>query len=212
MVGGRALVVASGADVERLATASPAVLTVCADAGLDAALAAGIRVDLVIGDLDSASAAALDAAREVGTEIVVHAVAKDDTDLELALGAAVARAVDSIEVHLGSGGRLDHQLANLLVLASPRWASVAVSAVVGGDRVWVVREPMAVPLEPGDPLALHAVGGAAEGVSTTGLAFELSDERLDALVGRGVANQVVSAGPVVGCRAGVLLAINSPTP
>ena len=206
------LVIATAAEVVGVREADSADLVICADGGLDVAAAAGRHVDLVVGDFDSVSAEALAAATTAGVEIERHPVDKDESDLELALAAAVERAAGEIVVHLGGGGRLDHQLANLLVLASPRWATAEVSAVIGIGRVWVVRGRRALPLASGEPLALHAIGGPAHGVRTRGLRFDLHGESLDAMVARGIANEAAAEAPVITVDSGVVLAISSPTP
>ena len=65
------------------------VLTVAADGGLDVAVALAIEVDLVVGDLDSVDPAGLAEARERGVEVRRFAAAKNHTDLELAIDAAL---------------------------------------------------------------------------------------------------------------------------
>lgn len=204
----RALVVAAGADARRLADeARPADLVICADAGVDVAVAAGVPVAVVVGDLDSASPEALAAVADAGARIERHPEAKDDSDLELALRAAVDAGVATVHAVLDTGGRLDHQLANLLVLASPRWATVAVSATVGDDSLWVVREELELPLPVGAPVAVIAVGGPAESVRTRGLRYPLLGERLEPLVARGIANEVVDEPATVAVAGGVVLVI-----
>jgi thiamine pyrophosphokinase len=207
-----ALVIATGAEIDRVRAADPSDLVICADGGLDAALAADRQVDLVVGDLDSVSAGVLADATAAGVRIERHRVDKDESDLELALLAAVDRSAHTITVHLGVGGRLDHQLANLLVLASPRWSAAEISAVIGASRAWVVRERRVLPLGAGEPLALHAIGGPAQGVRTSGLRFDLHGEPLDAMVARGIANEVATERPTITVDSGVVLAISSPTP
>ena len=206
------LVVAAGALPEALRTAPAAQSVIAADGGIEAAFAVGLGVDHLVGDLDSVSAEALVRADEAGVAVHRHPAEKDESDLELALSLAVDLGAGAVHVVAREGGRLDHQLANLLVLASPRWTGVDVAARVGLHRVWVVRGRRALPLRPGDPIALHAVGGPASGVTTQGLRYGLADEVLEPLVARGIANEVVEASPVVGLRSGVLLAISSPMP
>src|SRR4051812_38201179 len=63
---------------------------IAADSGVDLALALRLHIDRAIGDFDSVSAAGLAAAEAAGTVIERHPVAKDATDLELALDAAIA--------------------------------------------------------------------------------------------------------------------------
>src|SRR5689334_19399915 len=103
--------------VVRSACNGPGALVVAADSGLDLAEQLGIEPTLVVGDFDSVSEAALTRARERVAEIVEHPVAKDETDLELALDEVIARGADRIVVVGGAGGRLDHLLANVAAVA-----------------------------------------------------------------------------------------------
>jgi thiamine pyrophosphokinase len=198
-------VIATGAATAHV-TASSATFVVCADGGVRAALHAGRRIDLVVGDLDSATEVDLDRARAAGARIDRFPTAKDESDLELAMAAALAAGAASVTVHLAEGGRLDHQLANLLVLASHRWRSVRVDAWVGDDRVWVVHELLALPLAVGSALAVQAVDGPAT-VTTRGLAFPLEGEVLHPTHARGIANEVRSSPVEVRVDAGVVLVI-----
>src|SRR5690349_19765065 len=74
-----------------------------ADSGVDLALALGLHVDRAIGDFDSVSAAGLAAVEAAGAVVERHPAAKDATDLELALDAAVALEPARIVV-VGSAG------------------------------------------------------------------------------------------------------------
>ncbi len=115
----------------------PADFVIAADSGLHLAPALGLRVDRIVGDLDSADRAAVDAAVAEGTEVERHPTAKDATDLELAVDAAARSGASRIVVVGGGGGRLDHLLANFLLLASPAWAGIEIEARLGA-RVTVV--------------------------------------------------------------------------
>ncbi len=209
-----ALVVASGAPVGAVERAPQTDLVIAADAGLEVLLAAHRPVDLVVGDLDSVSAEALSAATAAGSEIAQHRRDKDESDLELALSAAITNGARQIHVVLRDGGRLDHQLANLLVLASKRWQQADVDAVVGEHRVWVVHgaDELTIPLVAGEPLALHAVGGTATGVTTTNLRYPLVDADLPGLVALGISNRAVVDAPTIRVESGVVIAISSSMP
>lgn len=207
MAGPHVQVIASGAAVLPVArTIGDRVI--CADGGVRVALAAGRHIDQVVGDLDSADPDDLAVASDAGATIDRFPVAKDETDLELALAAAIQHGPAQVTVHLANGGRLDHQLANLLVLASPRWSDAAVDAWVGDDRVWVVRTELEIPLSVGDPASIQAVGGPAR-VTTTGLEYPLARETLDPSQARGVANVVRSTPATVLVHEGVVLVINT---
>ena len=202
-----ALLVASGAPFEVLKKAPQTDFVLAVDAGLEVCMQAQRDVDLVVGDLDSVKPALL--AEATGATIKQYQIDKDESDLELALYEAINLGVNKITVLLRDGGRLDHQLANLLVLASPRWKSAQVDAIVGHHRLWVVHSKRTLPLTQNMPLALHAIGGAAHGVSTTNLKYQLDDEELPALVALGISNRVVADSPTIRVTKGVIIAISA---
>src|SRR4051812_23931915 len=112
----RALVIAGGdapAPIDAGLAAAP--LVIAADSGVGHALALGLTVDLVIGDLDSAAPDDVERAIAAGARVDRHPADKDATDLELALDAARELGATEITVLGAGGGRLDHLLANLLV-------------------------------------------------------------------------------------------------
>src|SRR5262249_7408219 len=167
-----ALVFAGGDPVDedvaaRLPTGAATV--VAADSGVEHALALGCTVDLVVGDFDSADPDAVDAAVTAGAEVRRYPQAKDKSDLELALDAAHERGASRLIVVGGAGGRLDHLLANMLLLASPSFADVEVEAMVGRARVTVIRRVARLTGSRGDLCSLFAVGGPARGMRTSGL-------------------------------------------
>jgi hypothetical protein len=82
-------------------------LVVAADSGYDHAVAAGFRVDVLVGDLDSIEA------ELIPSHVIVERFPedKDATDLELALSRVAVESPERIVVVGGGGGRVDHELA-----------------------------------------------------------------------------------------------------
>ena len=187
-------------------------LVIAADSGLEHAALLGLRVDVLVGDLDSAEPRDVRAAEAAGVHVERHPADKDATDLELALELALARGATRVTVVSGGGGeRLDHHLAELLLLGSQRFAGLRLDARIGSARVVPVHAPEGVALAgaPGAILTLLALGGAATGIVTTGLRWPLRAETLHAGSTRGVSNEIV-AGPVrVELAAGRLLAVGT---
>jgi thiamine pyrophosphokinase len=180
---------------------------IAADGGVDQAHALGLRVDLVVGDLDSVTPEGLAAAEAAGARVERHPEDKDATDLALAIEAA-ARIGDEIVVIGTDGGRLDHLLAGLLALADLAHAGRQVRALVGPATIHVVHGPGEIGIDApaGSLLTILPVGGGADGVTTTGLRFPLTGEPLPAGTTRGVSNVV--DGPVtVGVGSGTLLVV-----
>jgi len=180
---------------------------IAADSGLAHALALDRGADVVVGDLDSVDVALLADARARGAAVEAHPREKDETDLELALEAAMARGYRRITVVGGGGGRVDHFLANLTLLASPRFAGATLDAWVGPAHVVVVRREATLTGSPGSLVTLVALGGPARGIRTEGLRYPLADEDLEPGTSRGVSNELDAGRAALRVREGVLLAI-----
>lgn len=187
-----------------LPTGAPVI---AADRGAEHALAHGLRVELAVGDFDSISPAGLVALEQSGARVDRHPPAKDLTDLELALSAAVALGPRRILVIGGAGGRLDHLLGELLLLASEAYAAVEVDALLGRATVNVVRDDRSLAGRAGQLISLLAANGPAVGVRTEGLAYPLRGETLDPGSSRGISNVFESEVARVTLDAGVLLAV-----
>jgi thiamine pyrophosphokinase len=185
---------------------------IAADSGLEHAAALGLHVDVLVGDLDSASAAAVRAAERAGVRVERHPIDKEATDLELALDYALATGANRVTVVSGGGGaRLDHHLAELVLLASQRYAPLRLDARIGSARAVPVHAGKAVTLTgaAGAVLTLLALGGRASGITTSGLRWPLRGEALEPGSTRGVSNEI-EAGPVrVELTGGTLLVVGS---
>ena len=202
------VVVVAGGDPptpEEIARLPADPVVVAADAGLDHAHAAGLAVAVAVGDMDSVTPEALAAAEQSGTRIERHPADKDQTDLELALELA-ARLADRVIVIGAAGGRLDHLIGNLAILASPQWSGVRVEAWLGNARAVVVHGHRTLDIEPGATVSLFALGGPAR-VTTTGLAWPLNNEFLDPLTSRGISNRATNPSPQLSVYEGVVLVV-----
>ena len=198
-----ALVITGGPVPRNLGTLPAADLVIAADEGIDNARSLGIQVDLLVGDLDSAAPAARSKARAVER----HQIDKDETDLELALSAALAAGMGSVTVVGTIGGRVDHAIGNMLVVAADRWADLRIDLRIDGARAWVVRDWVEVRGTVENLVSLLAVGGQATGVTTTGLAWALTDGVLEPGVGLGLSNRMAASAATVAVGSGVVIAL-----
>jgi thiamine pyrophosphokinase len=214
-VGGdvRAVIVAGGdPDASDASWLTDAGLLVAADSGACWLDELGVTPDLLIGDLDSAGAHLVDRLAAAGVTIERHATDKDESDAELALARAVASGAETIVI-LGalSGERLDHELANLLLLADPAWRGRDVRIVRGTTTVRALHggESLELTGRSGDVVTLLPVRGDAQGVTTDGLRYPLADEELRFGCSRGLSNVVERAGASVWLKSGTLLVVES---
>lgn len=180
---------------------------IAADGGLAHAQALGLEVTVAVGDFDSAPPESVRSAESAGVWLERHPAAKDATDLELALDAALARSPSRIVVLAGVGDRLDHLLAALLLLGSAKWAGIEVDAEIDAAHVHVVRGERELAGRAGELVSLLALHGPAEGVRTEGLVYELRGETLAPGSSRGVSNVFANDVARVSVEHGVVLAV-----
>jgi len=180
---------------------------IAADGGADHALELGLALDLAIGDFDSLAPSTLAALERAGTRVERHPLTKDASDLELALGAALALDPARIVVVGGGAGRLDHLLGELLLLAADAYADVQVDAQLGDAAVHVIRRERTLTGSPGELVSLFAIHGPATGVATEGLRYPLRGEMLAPGSSRGLSNAFAVAEARVSVEGGVLLAV-----
>ncbi len=180
---------------------------IAADGGVDRAHELGLRVDLAIGDFDSVTAEGLAAAQAAGARVERHPAAKDATDLELALDAALALAPTRLLVIGSDGGRLDHLLGSILLLGDERYAAMEIDASLGAARLHVIRGTQTIAGVPGELLSLLPVHGPAVGVSTSGLEYPLDGETLPAGTSRGTSNVFAADEATITVEQGCLIAV-----
>jgi thiamine pyrophosphokinase len=180
-----------------------------ADGGIDTAHALGLRVDLAVGDFDSVTPEGLARVEAEGGVVEGHPQEKDETDLELALLAAVGRRPDRVLVVGGDRGRLDHLLVNVGLLAVPALADVDVTGHFASATLTVVRPGQRAELtgRAGELVSLIPAHGPAIGVTTTGLQYPLRDEDLPPGTSRGTSNVFEQPTATVEIRGGAVVAV-----
>jgi len=185
---------------------------VAADGGAFALERWKLLPHLVVGDMDSLGDAGVERFARQGIAVTKFPAAKDESDLELAVAQAIAAGATEI-VLLGAlgGDRLDHEAANLLLLADPSYDGVRIEARRGTLRIRAVRGAGSLSLGPVEALVtLLPVNGDAEGVTTEGLRYPLRDETLRFGRARGLSNEVESLPATVTVRKGSLLVFETP--
>jgi thiamine pyrophosphokinase len=212
-----ALIVADGdipsrASVERLLAPAGASLVVAADGGALKARALGLRPDVVVGDSDSLPADASDALRADGVEVIVHPAEKDESDTELAVREALKRGARALLIVGAFGGpRLEHTIANLLLLCMPELSGCDARLADGASVVRLLEGggKLAINGQRGDFVSLFPLASIAEGVTTTGLAYALTDEPLTQGPARGLSNLMTGDLATVSARSGRLLVVHT---
>lgn len=182
-------------------------LIIAADGGTHHALRIGLTPDIIIGDLDSLDADLAKRLETSGVRILRHSPHKDETDTELALLHALSLGAIEIAILGALGGRLDHALANILLLSMPELAGVRVYLAAAGYTVSLIHGQATFTGQAGDILSLLPLGGDVYGITTEGLEYPLRGETLRLGPARGISNVLTAPEARVRVQDGLLLAI-----
>ena len=187
----------------------PRDFIMAADGGLKHIHRLKLKPALVIGDLDSISASDLDIAEHEQTEILRFNKDKDETDLELAIQAAIQRGYREILIVAGLGGRLDQTMANLLLMLHPDFAKCSITFDDGIEEVFLIRETCQVRGNPGDIISIIPIKGDCRGVKTENLKYPLREETLYQFKTRGISNVMTSTQAAISIADGTGLCIHT---
>lgn len=171
-----------------------------ADGGYSALKAVGCAPDLVLGDFDSLGFV------PAGVPIKEYPAEKDASDMELALEEALACGVDAVEVYGALGGRLDHTLANLQLLASFAERGLGVRAVGADSQIAFLVGPgeLRVEGEPGAIVSVFSLSDASAGVVEEGLKYSLDGVALTNRTSWGLSNELTGAPARIAAESGTL--------
>lgn len=171
-------------------------LIIAADGGYAAVRAAGLNPDIIIGDFDSG-----DAPTDTEAFVLKLNRDKDDTDMLAAVKTGLRRGCDTFVLYGGTGGRLDHTVANFGALAYLN-AFGAQGFLIDEQSVATVITDgkFSPPKAAAGTVSVFAYGGNAEGVTLKGLKFPLDNYELTPEFPIGVSNETVA-----GMRAEILV-------
>ncbi len=183
---------------------------ICVNGGTAHALAIGLEPDLVLGDLDSLSAADRQAIGRFNTRFDEFPAQKEKSDLELAIERAVAMKPREILIIGALGGkRVEHLFINLLLLAIPLRHLIPASIIDETTLIRLIDRYAVVKGSPGDYLSLFALKQEATGVTTSGLKYPLTAENLSFSSTRGLSNELISSEATIEVEDGLILLIKT---
>lgn len=178
-------------------------LVIAADSGLAAFDDAGLVPDWLVGDMDSVSPQIK--VRYAGRvrERRLNCI-KDDTDGVDALDMAIAAGATEITLLGALGGRLDHALANLMLLVRAHGRGVCAEILSETVRIVRVDQKAVLTGAKGDTVSLVPLG-EARGVTLRGFFYPLTDHTLKSDYPLGVSNVVTQEEATILVREGDLL-------
>lgn len=172
-----------------------------ADGGADRALAAGVRPDAVIGDLDSVSPRTRHALQDTP---FIHVKRQDNTDLEKALDWLRTQKFDSCMIAGAVGGRLDFTLGNVLAVR-PYLERLNIEFI--GEK-WTLRpliKSHRFSAKKGTRCSFIVLA-PCRSVTLTGVQYRVQNENWDAHhIGRTLSNKITAAKSEISFDSGYVL-------
>jgi thiamine pyrophosphokinase len=184
-----------------------AEMIIAADGGLKHCLNWKMTPHMIVGDMDSVDPSGLQSLETEGVEIRRYPSRKDDTDLALAIRAALERCPEEIVILGALGGRWDMTVANIMILASSGLKGISIRVVDENQELFVVHggEECRLSAGKGDLLSLLPLTEIAEGVRLKGFEYPLENETLTMGTTRGISNIFKSGSGSIALTGGKLL-------
>ncbi len=191
---------------EQAASDAPAAL-ICADRGARHLKAAGMFPTLIVGDMDSLDQCSQESYESMGVRIIRHPRKKNETDTELALREAFGMAPVEIRIWGALGGRIDHTLANLSLLAQGIERGVEVRLIDEWCELFLVTRHAVLEGEAGQTVSLLPFTWEVSGITLTGFEYPLTKATM--AVGRpyGISNVLAAKQGGIEVDSGCLLVV-----
>lgn len=198
--------------LEEIAVPEEGSFVICADGGYEKAVSAGIKPDIIIGDLDSYSG------DELPEDIPLKKlpVEKDVTDTDSCLEYAIDQGFVSIFIIGGLGGRCDHSIANIQNIVRYSQFSEKLGCapkIIMADKynylLALTDDSVQLPRLDGYKVSLLSFTEKCEGVTVTGVHYPLEDYTLTNTFPLGVSNEFEDDVMTLEVRKGTLLVIMS---
>ncbi|MDW5299058.1 MAG: thiamine diphosphokinase [Sedimentibacter sp.] len=137
-----ALIIANGDDVDKsLIKNMHFDCVICADGGLGKAERLGVVPNIILGDFDSVEPSVLEKYRSMNVEIEKFPTEKDYTDMELSIEFALKLGYNNIILVGATGGpRLDHSIANIMLLEKYFNLGVNIEIIDNNNKIQIISD------------------------------------------------------------------------
>ncbi len=184
-------------------------LIIAADSGAEHMKKTGYLPHVIVGDLDSIDPDTLNFFRKNRVPIQSHPSRKSKTDMALCMDYAQAKGATHITLLAATGTRLDHTLANILLLMSLADAGISARIMDEKNEICVVKNRVDLTGTPGDLVSLIPLTPTVQGVTLKGLSYPLENQTLVMGNTLGISNFFSASCAQIFIRSGTLLVVRS---
>ncbi len=185
---------------------------IAVDGGLAYCEILELEPDLIIGDFDSVSEKEKEAVEALSLQIPERVIwlkpEKDETDMLAALKLGLEKGFRSFRIYGGTGGRLDHTLANIQCLLFLKKQGAQGYLCDGTSLIFVMKDEE-VRFQPSMEgyLSLFSLGKEAKGVSIRGMKYLLEDYTMCNDFPIGISNEFIGEQGIISVEQGELVGI-----
>lgn len=177
----------------------------CADGGYDYAEAAGIKPDMLIGDLDS-----ITVPNDPAIQTLIFPSEKDDTDTGICLQTALDQGYREILIIGGLGGRLDHTMSNIQLITGKCHLADRISIRDKSNSCTVITNgSVTLPYIKNQYVSIFSMTEKSTGVTTSGLKYPLDNATMVYGSTLGTSNEIIDKEATISVKDGKLLIITS---
>lgn len=185
---------------------------IAVDGGLSYCGALGIEPDLILGDFDSVSDPEREAVQQLKQQIPDRIVElkpeKDDTDMLAALRLGLEKGFDTFHIYAGTGGRLDHTLANIQCLLFLKHNGATGYLVDGNGMILVIcNEKVSFQAHMEGYLSLFSLSRESKGVTIENMKYELNGYTMTNDYPIGISNEFIGKAASVTVEDGEVVCI-----
>lgn len=180
-----------------------------ADGGTDYCVELGIIPDLVIGDLDSISPKTLDILKKKEVPINVFPIKKDKTDSQLSIEYLMDKGAEEITIIGAIGSRIDHTLANILLLKTIKDKGIKGKIVHNNNIIYIIDDELIMDKKNGYFVSIIPIESKGVLVSLKGFEYNLSKVKIDFASTLGVSNFVIDEKGYIKVHEGECLVVVS---
>jgi len=184
-------------------------LIIAADGGARHAKNLGLTPHFVLGDFDTLTDAEQVTLEEQGVKLERFPSNKDFSDTHLALLKAIELGYTDITIITALGGRMDHTLANIMLLALPEANQVKLRILAEKQEILLIRDELIIEGVPGTTISLLPLSDKVTGIKTSGLEYQVPQNTFIMGIPRGISNVMTEKQAKIQIETGLLLALIS---
>lgn len=175
---------------------------IAADGGLKYLEALGIIPDIIVGDFDSLGRV------PSGSNVIVLPCEKDETDMSFAASVGLERGYKHFRLYGASGGRFDHTLSNIALLASLSKQGAAATMNAGETSVSAITDSeLHFSADAEGYISVFSYCDSSLGVNIKNLKYPLCDYTLESTSVIGTSNEFLGVESSVSVAHGTLIVL-----